>query len=153
MADSVADAVTAAAAKAATDAPAGWHELAGGWFKLMVANFIAGITLPSVVLALMIGMLLYFFGRLQARPTFDFARMLRDDPPVPIADGKESSSKLGTVVSLAFSSWGLMYYAISQPEFGVTVFGIYSVTWSAAQVFVEAAKRWDGSLPWAKRPQ
>lgn len=74
----------------------------------------------------------------QKRPDFDFADMLRD----PITN-KPSANRLAIFVSLAISSWILMYAAlnIDKKQLGsmlVTLFEVFMGIWSGAKVVEKA---------------
>ena len=138
-------------ATAAAPVPeATFGELVAGLVKLLVANFVAGITLPTVVLFVLLVSMAYMLRSIQRREDFDFANMLRDDTGAPNPLGKESFLRLAGVGSFAFSSWTIMDQGRSHPPLDNTLFAIYCITWSGAIVFLKAAEKWDGRLPWAK---
>lgn len=103
------------------------------------------IDLPALILFVMLLMAAFVMWRAQSRRGFDFGNMLRDE------NGKESAVRIGVLVSLAISSWYVMNHALlaganSNPQ----IFGLYVFAWSGALVFVKAADKWNGSLPWGK---
>jgi cbb3-type cytochrome oxidase subunit 3 len=109
-----------------------------------VINWIASyaLSLPIVVLFLLLVLGIYVVYRAQQRPDFDFAQML-------ISDGKPSSTRLAVFVSLALSTWVIMYTCITttsktgsiSSEF-VNLFSIYVVTWSGSKVLESLISAW-----------
>lgn len=103
------------------------------------------IDLPAIVLLIMLLVAAYVMWKAQQRRTFDFSNMLRDE------SGKESSVRIGILVSLAVSSWVVMNHALlAGKDINPQIFGLYIFGWSGALVFVKAADKWNGNLPWSK---
>ena len=103
------------------------------------------VDLPAIMLALMLLLAGFVMWRAQKRSGFDFGNMLRDE------SGKESGVRIGVLVSLAVSSWTLMNHALlAGPSINPQIFGLYVFAWSGALVFVKAADKWNGTLPWSK---
>lgn len=103
------------------------------------------IDLPAIMLGVMLVLAAFVMWRAQKRTGFDFGNMLRDEA------GKESAVRIGVLVSLAVSSWVVMNHALlSGRDINPQVFGLYVFSWSGALVFVKAADKWNGNLPWSK---
>lgn len=100
--------------------------------------------LPGVVLAILLMFIAFIAWRAQVRSDFDFGRMLKDET------GKESAIRMGVLGSFAVSSWVLMSETLKQGGVDPQLYGLYLVTWSGALVFVKAAEKWNGVLPWSK---
>lgn len=101
------------------------------------------VIVPTVVLLVLLltaGVVLF---RAQMRSDFDVANMLKDD------QGKESALRLGIFVSLAISSWGIVFMIINK-TLDPGIWTTYLMTWSGALIFVKLADKWNGQLPWAK---
>jgi hypothetical protein len=109
-----------------------------------IASFFAGMAdLPAMILIVLLLAMGWMCLQAQRRSDFDFARMLRDD------NGKESALNLGILGSFAISSWTIMHEAF-KGSLDSQLFWAYCMTWSGARVFIVAAQKWDGRLPWAK---
>jgi len=103
------------------------------------------IDLPAVMLFVMLLLAGYVLWKAQQRKGFDFGNMLRDE------NAKESAVRIGILVSLAVSSWTMMNHALlAGKDINPHIFGLYVFAWSGALVFVKAADKWNGSLPWTK---
>jgi hypothetical protein len=103
------------------------------------------IDLPAIILFIMLLLAAHVMLSAQRREGFDFGNMLRDEA------GKESAVRIGVLVSLAISSWTVMNHALlAGKDINPQIFGLYVFAWSGALVFVKAADKWNGSLPWSK---
>lgn len=103
------------------------------WFNLTTM-------LPIAVLAFLLVMAIVVLWRAQARPDFDIANMLKDDA------GRESPLRFAILVSLAISSWGIVFLLINSKD-ALAYWNTYLLTWSGALVFIKAAEKWNGVLP------
>jgi hypothetical protein len=115
--------------------------------KSFWANFTLSlnIDLPAIILFAIMLMGCYVIWKAQQKDGFDFSEMLRDE------NNKPSAVRIGVLVSLAISSWGLMNHVLlTGPNINPWIYGLYIGGWSGALVFVEAAKKWNGTLPWSK---
>lgn len=86
------------------------------------------IDIPAVVLLILLGAFWSIVKASQARPDFDFSNMLKDDA------GKESAMRLGIFVSLAISSWVVIYDTIHNKAGDSNTLLIYMAVWSGAKV-------------------
>lgn len=101
--------------------------------------------LPTAVLALLFALGGFVMWRAQQRDGFDFSNMLRDE------NGKESGVRLGILVSLAISSWWVVYLTLNK-ILGYYEQLIYLGTWSGVALFAKLIEKWDGAGPWSKKP-
>ena len=113
-------------------------------------NFIKSLTdwiginidFPAVILLMLLIMGAYVMWKTQSNPNnnFDFSEMLRDD------SGKPSAFRMGIFVSMALSSWGLMYVLIHNQGHVDTIiaymFIAYMAIWSGAKIVEKAIDTW-----------
>ena len=99
--------------------------------------------MPIVVLAALLCLALIVLYTAQQRQDFDIATMLKDD------SGKESALRLGVLVSLAISSWGVVYMVMNDKDASQLWFA-YLATWSGSMVFIKIVDKWNGQMPWSK---
>jgi UDP-2,3-diacylglucosamine pyrophosphatase LpxH len=111
-----------------------------GWLDWMATN----VGLAEIVLVFLLTSMIYVVWKAQQREDFDFAKMLKDET------GKESVLNFGIMISLATSTWVVMHDTLSG-NLSDNQWYAYLVTWSAARIFIVAAGKWDGRLPWAKK--
>lgn len=89
------------------------------------------IDFPALVFVALLIMGVWVLKKAQDDPHngFDVKQMLLDD------NGKPSSFRLGTLVSMAASTWALMYHVLStQGKLDIWVFLGYSGIWSGSTV-------------------
>lgn len=107
-----------------------------------IKAFFNYVDIPAIILGMMLFAAWSMIRAAQKRDDFDFANMLRDDK------GKESGTRIATLIALAFSSWFLMYDTIHGKKGDSTVLLIYLSVWSGAKV---AEKLADALITkWAK---
>jgi hypothetical protein len=126
----------AAAAPAAAVSSAPAH----GWLDWIAVH----VGLAEIVLVFLLMSMIYVVWKAQQRQDFDFAKMLKDET------GKESVLNFGIMISLATSTWVIMHDTLSN-NMSDNQWYAYLITWSAARIFIVAAGKWDGRLPWAKK--
>jgi hypothetical protein len=83
---------------------------------------------PVLILLFMLGSMWGMVRVARRKGFYDFAVMLKDE------NGKESVTRLASLVALAFSSWFIMYDAIHNKQGDSTVLLIYLGVWSGAKV-------------------
>lgn len=99
--------------------------------------------IPTTILFVLLGLGALVALRAQSRDDFDFADMLRGD------DGRVSSTKMFSFVSIAVTSWIVAYLTISgkiTPEY----YWYYLVVWSGTAVAMKLVDKWNGSLPFSR---
>lgn len=101
--------------------------------------------LPTIVLALLFVLGVFVMWKAQRKDGFDFGNMLRDE------NGKESGVRLGVLVSLAISSWWIVYLALHN-ILGTYEQLLYLGTWSGAAIVAKVIEKWDGTGPWSRKP-
>lgn len=108
-------------------------------------NTLLADAVPLGVLVLLMGVMVYVLWRAQQRSGLDLANMLRDD------QGKESGLRMAVLGSFAVTSWALAL-AAHRGTLSPEMWNAYLLTWSGAMVFVKAADRWNGQLPFTNKP-
>jgi hypothetical protein len=91
--------------------------------------------LPVVVLIALACLGGYVMWRAQKRDGFDFSNMLRDE------NGKESAVRLGILVSLAISTWWVVWMALHN-ILGVYEQLLYLGTWAGVAAISKAIETW-----------
>jgi hypothetical protein len=107
----------------------------------LVTWLMANIDIPAIGFAVVMAIGLWVLAKTQANPTngFDMADMLRDDT------GKPSALRLGIFVSLAATTWGLMYHIIhTRGEVHDWLFLGYAAIWSGSAVASKAIEIYGG---------
>jgi cbb3-type cytochrome oxidase subunit 3 len=110
------------------------------WLLSHVANDV-----PLVVLFMILLGTVVFIWRIQKKDAFELANTLRDET------GKESMARLCMLWAFWWSSWVVMKDTLRPEGADPTIFFTYCFTWSGAYVFVEVARKWNGSLPWTPK--
>jgi len=104
------------------------------------------IDLPAIMLFIISGLGIYIMIAAQRQGDFNFSEMLRDE------SNKPSAVRIGVLVSLAVSSWIVMQHALlAGASLNPQVVGLYIFAWSGALVFVKAAEKWNGTLPFGPK--
>ena len=98
-------------------------------------HWVERIDTPTAVLLLIFLFSIYVAFKAQQRADFDFADMLRG------SDGRASSARLAIFVSMAISSWLIVYAAINK---GLTdsMFGLYISVWAGAKAVDKGIDAW-----------
>lgn len=117
----------------------GW-DMDASAFWLSLLNYLYSIHLSSVVLLLMlfVNFWILYRSRLPGS-SFILAQMLEGP------DAAKSATRWGVLISIAFSSWLLVYMATDAKVSDNTklwVFGIYIAIWSGAKVVEKAIDAW-----------
>jgi archaellum biogenesis protein FlaJ (TadC family) len=104
-------------------------------------DFLKSLTIstPSVVLFGILLFAVYVAFKAQKRDDFDFADMLRDET------GKPSALRTSIFVSLAITSWVLVYIVIEKRVSDSTLFNLFAIyiaVWSGAKVAEKAIDAW-----------
>lgn len=86
------------------------------------------LDVPAMVLLLLLLAGWKVINLAQQRPDFDFSNMLKDDA------GKESALRMGIFISLAISSWFVVYDTIHNKQGDSQVLLVYLCVWSGAKV-------------------
>lgn len=108
------------------------------------ATWIEGhVGLAEVMLVILLLAGAWVVWKAQQRDDFDFAKMLKDE------SGKESPLNMGILGSFAISTWVVMHDTLAS-NLSDGQWYAYLATWSAARVFIVAAGKWDGRLPFVR---
>lgn len=107
--------------------------------KDFIAWLSASVSVPTLVLfaLLVLGFAVAF--KAQERQDFDFADMLRDDSHKP------SALRLAIFVSLAISSWLVVYTALDtkySEDFVLNLIALYLIVWSGVKVVEKLVEVW-----------
>lgn len=113
------------------------------------------VSISTFILFLILTLGIYVAYRAQHRDDFDFADMLRDS-----RTGKAVGSRLAVLVSLAISSWLMVYAAlqVKSEVYGqniITIFSIFLGVWSGAKIVEKVIDAWvliKGNLPTLVQP-
>lgn len=110
-----------------------------------VINLVSRLNTSSVAFIILMCLVIYVLFKVQQREDFDFAEMLK-------SDGKPSASRLGMLISLAVSSWILMYTASveltpnnSNPSRLFDLLGLYLGVFAGAKVLEKGISTWGRS--------
>jgi hypothetical protein len=111
----------------------------------LIQNQIIQQLIPSTVLIVLLLLMAYvLFSAQKSREDFDIANMLKDE------NGKESGLRLALLVSLAISSWAVVTMVLNN-TLSTNVWVGYLATWSGSLVFIKAADKWNGNLPFSSK--
>lgn len=99
------------------------------------------LDIATTILLLLLFLGAWVLWKVQSDPTngFSFEEMLRDD------DGKPSAFRLAIFVSLAVSTWVLMYIVLKTNTLDTWMFVTYLGIWSGAKVAETAITAYAGS--------
>jgi hypothetical protein len=102
-----------------------------------------GLDLPSIVLAILLGMAGWILYKTQSRDDFDFAEMMRDDTTSEAyPKGKPSIYRICAMFAFAVHSWILVHDTIVKGlEHNEILY--YAMTWSGSLILakgIDAAK-------------
>jgi hypothetical protein len=109
--------------------------------------WLATIDFPAMVFMALLLVGLWVLWKSQQAADFDLKDMLRDDR------GKPSSSRFAVFVSLAGTTWALMYHVVyTKGQISWVIFLGYALIWSASPALIKVAdgyfqKQAGGSLP------
>lgn len=106
-----------------------------------VISLISRLNTSSVAFIFLLGLVIYVLFKIQQREDFDFAEMLK-------TDGKPSASRLGMLISLAVSSWIVIYTASVELSSKSTssrlsdILGLYLGVFAGAKVLEKGISTW-----------
>lgn len=98
---------------------------------------------PLLALLIMLASIGWMLAEAQKKDSFNLEEMFHDEA------GKTSASRVIAFLAFSFSSWDLMSARLSG-QADAQQFAYYLFAWSGALVFVKAADKWNGSLPFGK---
>lgn len=99
---------------------------------------------PLVALVVMMSVIGWLLSRAQQKPDFNIEQMFKDE------QDKTSAARVIAFMAFAFSSWDLMAARLSGTA-NTEQLAYYLFAWSGSMVFIKAAEKWDGHLPWGPK--
>jgi hypothetical protein len=120
--------------------------------KEVLSWWLATIDFPAMVFTALLMIGVWVMWKSQQAEDFDMKDMLRDDK------GKPSSSRFAVFVSLAGTTWALMYHVVyTKGQISPVIFLGYALIWSASPALIKVAdayfmKQGQGTSPPADPP-
>lgn len=102
--------------------------------KEVLAWWLTTIDFPAMVFTVLLMIGVWVMWKSQQAEDFDMKDMLRDDK------GKPSSSRFAVFVSLAGTTWALMYHVVyTKGQINWVIYLGYALIWSASPALIKVA--------------
>jgi hypothetical protein len=118
-------------------------EQATTYLQALIGQVTVGVIIPLFLFFVMLTPLVWILWIAQRRDDFDAADFLKDET------GKLSYGRLTGAGGFCVTSWGYAT-AIVNGHYSAELMLAFGILWAASPAIVEAAKKWDGSLPFGK---